>query len=105
MTPNETALNWKARKPERGLQLYLSGVEGDAAELATTRVAGLPVNLSVLPTSVWINPEALDGAVVALVQFDADSAASMKRFQKLASSSETPRIAAAYDPPLALVRS
>lgn len=105
MTPNETALNWKARKPERGLQLYLSGVEGDAAELATTRVAGLPVHLSILPTSDWINPEALDGAAVALVQVDADSAASMKRFQKLASSSDTPLIAAAYDPPLALVRS
>jgi pilus assembly protein CpaE len=105
MTPNETALNWKARKPERGLQLYLSGVEGDAAELAATRVAGLPVHLSVLPTSDWINPESLDGAAVALVQVDADSAASMKRFQKLATSSDTPLIAAAYDPPLALVRS
>ena len=104
ITPNETALNWKANKRERGVHLFLSGVEGDAAELAATRVAGLPVHLSILPTSDWINPEELAGAAAAVIQVDADSAASMKRFQKLATSTETPLIAAAYEPPLALVR-
>ena len=105
ITPNETALNWKANKPEQGVYLYLSGAEGDAAELATTRIAGLPVNLNILPTSDWINPEELAGAAVAVIQVDADSAASMKRFEKLARSVEAPLIAAAYEPPLALVRS
>jgi pilus assembly protein CpaE len=104
ITPNETALNWKANKHEQGVHLFLSGVEGDAAELAATRVAGLPVHLSILPTSDWINPEELGGAAAAVIQVDADSAASMKRFQKLATSTETPLIAAAYEPPLALVR-
>jgi pilus assembly protein CpaE len=104
ITPNETALNWKANKREQGVHLFLSGVEGDAAELAATRVAGLPVHLSILPTSDWINPEELGGAAAAVIQVDADSAASMKRFQKLATSTETPLIAAAYEPPLALVR-
>jgi pilus assembly protein CpaE len=104
ITPNETALNWKANKREQGVHLFLSGVEGDAAELAATRVAGLPVHLSILPTSDWINPEELAGAAAAVIQVDADSAASMKRFQKLATSTETPLIAAAYEPPLALVR-
>jgi pilus assembly protein CpaE len=75
------------------------------AELATARVAGLQVQLNVLPTSDWINPEELVGAAAAVVQVDADSAASMKRFEKLAKSTETPLIAAVYDPPLALVRS
>ena len=105
ITPNETALNWKADKREHALKLYLSGAEGDAAELATMRVCGLPVQLSVLATSDWINPEELSGAAAAVIQVDADSAASIKRFQKLAGSTDTALIAAAYEPPLALVRS
>jgi pilus assembly protein CpaE len=105
ITPNETALNWKATKREQAVQLYLSGAEGDAAELATARVAGFPVYLNILPTTDWINPEELEGAVAAVIQVDADAAASIKRFQKLASSTETPLIAASYEPPLALVRS
>ena len=105
ITPNETALNWKTSKREQGVYLFLSGAEGDAAELAMTRIAGLPVQLNILPTSDWINPEELGGAAAAVIQVDADSAASMKRFQKLAAATETPLIAAAYDPPLALVRS
>jgi pilus assembly protein CpaE len=105
MTPNETALNWKANKREQAVHFYLSGADGDAAELATARVAGFPVNLSILPTSDWINPEELAGAAAAVVQVDADSAASVKRFQKLAAATETPLIAASFEPPLALVRS
>lgn len=105
ITPNETALNWKATSNQRGVHLYLSGAEGDAAELATTRVASLPVHLSILPTSDWINPEELAGAAVAVIQVDSDSVASVKRFEKLAKATQTPLIATAYEPPLALVRS
>ncbi len=105
ITPNETAHNWRADKRERAVHFYLSGAEGDAAELATARVAGLPVHLNILPTSDWINPEELTGAAAAVVQVDADSAASIKRFQKLAVVTDTPLIAASYEPPLALVRS
>jgi pilus assembly protein CpaE len=105
ITPNETALNWKANKREKAVHLYLSGADGDAAELAAARLAGFPVYLNILPTTDWINPEELDGAAAAVIQVDADAAASIKRFQKLASSTETPLIAASYEPPLALVRS
>jgi pilus assembly protein CpaE len=105
ITPNETALNWKASKREKGVHLYLSGAEGDAAELAAARLAGFPVYLSILPTSDSIDPEELAGAAAAVIQVDVDSAASVKRFQKLATSVETPLIAASYEPPLALVRS
>jgi pilus assembly protein CpaE len=105
ITPNETALNWKASKRERGVHLYLSGAEGDAAELAAARLAGFPVHLTILPTSDSIDPEELAGAAAAVIQVDADAAGSIKRFQKLASSVETPLIAASYEPPLALVRS
>lgn len=105
ITPNETALNWKPTKREKAVHLYLSGAEGDAAELATARVAGFPIYLNILPTSDWINPDDLAGSAAAVIQVDADSAASVKRFQKLATSTDTPLIAASYEPPLALVRS
>jgi pilus assembly protein CpaE len=105
ITPNETAQNWRPSKREQSVHLYLSGTEGAAAELVTARVAGLPIMLSIVPTSNWINPEELEGAAAAVIQVDTDSAASVKRFQKLAASVETPLIAAAYEPPLALVRS
>lgn len=105
ITPNETARNWKPSKREQVVHLYLSGADGDAAELATARIAGLPVCLNIIPTSDWINPEELASGAAAVIQVDSDSAASIKRFQKLAEAVETPLIAAAYDPPLALVRS
>jgi pilus assembly protein CpaE len=86
------------------VHLYLSSAGAEAAELAATRVAGFAVHLNILPTSDWINPEELEAAAAAVIQVDADSAASIKRFQKLAASVETPLIAACYEPPLALVR-
>jgi pilus assembly protein CpaE len=104
ITPNETTRDWKASKREAAVHLYLSGAEGDVAELATRRVSGLPVVLSVLPTTDWINPEQIAGAAAAVIQVDADSPASIKRFQKLSSALDTPLIAASYEPPLALVR-
>jgi pilus assembly protein CpaE len=105
ITPNETALDWKASKHEAAVHLYLSAADGDVAELATRRVAGHPVSCSVLPTTEWINPEEIAGAVAAVIQVDADSSASIKRFQKLSSVVKAPLIAASYEPPLALVRS
>jgi pilus assembly protein CpaE len=105
ITPNETALNWQANRRERGLHIYLSGPDGEAPELITGRVAGLPVSLSIVPTTDWINPDDLASAQVAVVQVDPDSAASIKRFEKLAAVVETPLIAASFDPPLSLVRS
>jgi pilus assembly protein CpaE len=104
ITPNETALDWKTSKREAAVHLYLSTAEGDVADLATRRAAGFPVFLNVLPTTDWINPEEIAGAAAAIIQVDADSPASIKRFQKLSNVVEAPLIAASYDPPLALVR-
>ncbi len=42
LNPNETARSWQTAKREASVQLYLSGVEGDSAELAGARVAGFP---------------------------------------------------------------
>jgi pilus assembly protein CpaE len=105
INPNETAKSWKTHRREATVQLYLTGAEGDAAALVGARVAGLPLNLNLVPITEWIDPEELESAVAAVVQVDPDTPASIKRFQKLAAAVDTPLIAAAYDPPLALVRS
>jgi pilus assembly protein CpaE len=104
LNPNETARTWKASKREPSVQLYLSAVEGDAASLVANRVAGFPLGLSILAGSDWIDPDEIAGAAAAIIQVDAENSASIKRFQKLAHAVSTPLIAAAYEPPLALVR-
>ncbi len=105
INPNETARSWKASKREPSVQLYLSGVEGDAAALVGARVAGFPLGLNIVPAADTIDPADFVGAAAAVIQVDADNAASIKRFEKLARQAPTPLIAAAYEPPLALVRS
>ena len=105
INPNETARTWKASKREPGVHLYLAGVEGDAAALVGTRVAGFPLSLSIVPVVDKIEADELAGAAAAVVQVDAESGPSIKRFQALAQETSTPIIAAAYEPPLAFVRS
>ena len=105
INPNETATQWRTAKSEAAVQLYLSGVEGDSGELIGARVAGFPLSLNIIPVTDWIDPEELSAAAAGVVQVDPDTPSSVKRFQKLAQVAQTPLIAAAYDPPLALVRS
>jgi pilus assembly protein CpaE len=90
---------------EAGVHLYLSNAEGENGALFGERVCGLPISLSVCPVSEWIDAAEVATSAVAVVQVDADSPASIKRFEKLAEMSQTPLIAATYEPPLALVRS
>ena len=104
INPNETAGTWRAHKRETAVHLYLSGADGDAAALVGARVAGFPLSLSLVPVEDRIDPEDLAGCAAAVVQVDPSLPASMKRFESLAASTKTPLIAAAYDPPLALVR-
>ena len=104
INPNETAATWRAHKRENSVQLYLSGADGDAGELVSARVAGFPVSLSIVPVTDWIDPDQLSVAAAAVIEVNPDSPASLKRFEKLAAATRTPLIAAAYDPPLALVR-
>ena len=105
INPNETARSWKAGKRELAVQLYLSDVEGSATDLVAARVADLPLSISIVAADDEIGVEELAGAVAAVIQVDADRPASVKRFERLAQSTSTPLIAAAYEPPLALVRS
>jgi pilus assembly protein CpaE len=105
ISPNETSKSWRAAKREAAVHLYLSGIEAISPALAGARVAGFPLALNTVPAADWIEPDELSGAAAAVVQVDADSPTSLKRFQKLAQAVSAPLIAAAYEPPLALVRS
>lgn len=105
INPNETAGAWKAHRREAAVQLYLSGADGDAASLVGARVAGFPLSLNLLASEDTIDPEDLAGCAAAVVQVDQASPSSVKRFEKLAATTKTPLIAAAFEPPLALVRS
>lgn len=104
INPNETAASWKAHRREAAVQLYLSGADGDAAGLVGARVAGFPLSLNVGPLTDPIDPEDLAGSAAAVIQVDPGEPKSMKRFEEIAAATRTPLIAAAYEPPLALVR-
>jgi pilus assembly protein CpaE len=104
ISPNETQRNWRTSKPEPAVQVFVSAIDSVDGELAGGRVGGYPVELNVVPVAEWIDPAGLVGAAAAVIQVDADSAASIKRFEKLAQTVETPLIAASHNPPLALVR-
>lgn len=104
-TENQTQSGWRAQRRESPVRLYLAGAHGDTGELVGVRAAGLPLELNLVPVTDWIDPDDLNGASAAVIQVDATTPASIKRFQKLLASAERPLIAAAYDPPLALVRS
>ena len=104
-TENETQSGWRPQRREAPLRLYLTSAEGDTSDLVGVRAAGLPLELNLVPFTDWIDPDYLNGAAAAVIQVDAETPASIKRFQKLARTTDRPLIAAAYDPPLSLVRS
>ncbi len=105
INPNETSGSWKTSKRDAALQLYLSSVDAGASELVEARPCGYPTSITVIGAEDWIEPENFSGAIAAVVQVDPGHPGSIKRFQQLAAAVPTPLIAAAYDPPLALVRS
>lgn len=102
---NQTQSGWRPQMREAPVRLYLTGVEGDTADLIGVRACGMPLELNLVPVTDWLDPDELNGSAVSVIQVDAEIPASVKRFQKLARAVETPLIAAAYDPPLSLVRS
>jgi pilus assembly protein CpaE len=105
INPNETQKSWRAHRRQAAVHLYLSGAAGDAAALVGTRVAGFPLTLNLVGDKDSIKPDEVSSAAAALIQVDRDDPSSIKRFQVLAAATKTPLIAAAYDPPLAFVRS
>jgi pilus assembly protein CpaE len=105
INPNETAASWKTSRRERAIELFIDSLEAGVGDLVGTKAAGFPVNVNVIPANEWIDPAGLEGTIAAVIQVDPGNPVSMKRFQKLAAAVKAPLVAAAYDPPLALVRS
>jgi pilus assembly protein CpaE len=105
INPNEAVKSWRAHKQEPAIQVYLSSAGDEIGALVGARVAGHPLSLSIVPVTDWVDGEELDTAAVGVIQVDADTPASIKRFELLVKNSKVPLIAAAYEPPLSLVRS
>lgn len=105
INPNETAKSWKTSKRDHAVHLFLHGLEGDAGAMVGSRIAGFPLALSIVAAGDAIDTDSLAAAAAVVIQVDADNPASVKRFEQLASACDLPLIAAAYEPPLALVRS
>lgn len=101
---NQMTNNFRPTVREAPVKLFLSGADGDTADLIGTQVCGWPLELNVLPVTEWIDGSELDSASCALVQVDADAPASIRRFERLVAGTQTPLIAASFEPPLALVR-
>ena len=105
INPNEASKSWRTQRREPTVTLYLSGADGDAAALVGARVGGFALTLALLSETDTIDPAELASASAAVIQVNRDQPASVDRFQKLAAATRTPLIAAAYEPPLAFVRS
>lgn len=103
--PSDTRREWRASKREESIQLFINSVDAVDPQIVGARAGGFAIELNTVDVNAWIELEAIQKGAVAVVQVDPQSAASIKRFQKLASTVPTPLIATAFDPPLALVRS
>ena len=89
INPNETAKTWRASKREASVQLYLSGVEGDAAELVNARVADFPLGLNVIPVTDWIDPEELSYFRTRITQAPRDSEHGLEVVRRYCVTPET----------------
>ncbi|WP_051503964.1 AAA family ATPase [Sphingomonas jaspsi] len=102
--PERPNSQWMADTGPAPVRLLLAGVDGDANDLVGATAAGFPLDLVIVGAADPVDASMLQGAAAAVVQVDKENPASIARFETLAAGT-LPLIAAAYDPPLALVRS
>ncbi|MCF2514814.1 pilus assembly protein CpaE [Sphingomonas sp. G124] len=102
-TPDRPSAQWMADTGPAPVRLLLAGVEGEANELVGARASGFPLELVIVDPSATVDSSVLSGAAAAVVQVNADDKTSVARFEQLAKG-PVPLIAAAYEPPMALVR-
>lgn len=104
MTPNETSKSWRPSARLAPVQLYLCDQQTDSTAFVGTRIAGFQVEVAHVEPHDTIDPHNLTPLAAAVIEVAQDDPRSIARFQALASASTTPLIAAAFNPPLALVR-
>src|SRR5437868_9414117 len=103
INPNETTRSWTHRGRVPTVRLFLEESAPQFAELAGAQVGGFAVDLAAehgAPTDA----SQLIGADAAVIEIGAGDPKAIAQFEKLARSSEIPLVAAAFDPPLSLVR-
>ena len=103
INPNETARSWAHRGRVPTVRLFLGESGPQFAELAGAQVGGFAVDLAG-EHGAPIDASQLIGADAALIEIAAGDPKAIAQFEKLARSSEIPLVAAAFDPPLSLVR-
>lgn len=102
-SPDRPSSQWMADTGPAPVRLLLAGVEGEANALVGAHASGFPLELVIVDPADPIDPSILSGAAAAVVQVNADDKTSVARFDRLAKG-PVPLIAAAYEPPMALVR-
>ncbi len=102
-SPDRPSSQWMADTGPAPVRLLLAGVEGEANALVGARASGFPLELVIVDPFEPVDPSVLSGAAAAVVQVNADDKTSVARFERLAKGS-VPLIAAAYEPPMSLVR-
>src|SRR5689334_12640963 len=68
INPHHIQKDWQATRREPAVQLYLSSVDSAAPDVVGGRAGGFPTELSVVPVSDWIFPDALEGNTAAIIQ-------------------------------------
>lgn len=102
--PEPKRPTWRPDTGEAPVRLILSGENLLTGEWAGASVAGFPIDLAIAPADAALEPDLLRGAAAAVIEVTEGSKASVERFAALATG-EVPLVAAAYNPPLAFVRS
>ncbi|MCJ7421286.1 AAA family ATPase [Sphingomicrobium astaxanthinifaciens] len=96
--------NWKASDSRPPVLLYLNVADGDAGALAGAEAAGLPLQLVITRPGDTIDLGEIDRAAAAIIQLSEDEDGAVEQFATLAKATETPLLAAAFDPGLSFVR-
>jgi len=102
-SPDRPGSQWMADTGPAPVRLLLAGAAGEANAFVGAHAAGFPLELVIVDPAQPVDPSVLTGAAAAVIQVNADDSTAVAHFEQLARGS-VPLIAAAYDPPMALVR-
>ena len=101
--PDPKRSGWQADSGEAPVRMVLSREELVSGDWGGASAAGFPLELGIAPFDAPLGHDMFAGAAAAVVEVAESSQASLDRFAALAGG-DVPLIAAAYEPPLTLVR-
>lgn len=104
LAPPDSGKRWIHQGPLPIVRLLLGDSAVGAVALSGTKIGGFEIGLDPIAPDAAIDSARLSGAEVAVVEVVVSQPESIARFLAVAKATRIPLIAAAYDPPLALVR-